>query len=74
MGEGADEWTQAKTLIKPADQLELTDAVSKLGLQSYWGQVPTEAMTPQETRRVQVSCWCGPESPEFQSSVDSKLC
>nr|XP_020652092.1 dynein intermediate chain 1, axonemal [Pogona vitticeps] len=29
VGEGADEWTQAKTLIKPADQLELTDAELK---------------------------------------------
>ncbi|XP_044299943.1 dynein axonemal intermediate chain 1 [Varanus komodoensis] len=29
LGEGADEWTQAKTLIKPPDQLELTDAELK---------------------------------------------
>ncbi|XP_053152583.1 dynein axonemal intermediate chain 1 isoform X3 [Hemicordylus capensis] len=29
VGEGADEWIQAKTLIKPPDQLELTDAELK---------------------------------------------
>ncbi|XP_062984384.1 dynein axonemal intermediate chain 1 [Elgaria multicarinata webbii] len=29
LGEGADEWAQAKTLIKPLDQLELTDAELK---------------------------------------------
>ncbi|XP_054842127.1 dynein axonemal intermediate chain 1 [Eublepharis macularius] len=29
LGEGADEWTQAKTLIKPPDQLDLTDAELK---------------------------------------------
>lgn len=28
MGDGADEWTQAKTLVKPPDQLELSEAVS----------------------------------------------
>ncbi|XP_075703714.1 dynein axonemal intermediate chain 1 [Rhinoderma darwinii] len=29
MGDGADEWTQAKTLVKPLDQLELTEAELK---------------------------------------------
>ncbi|XP_060617128.2 dynein axonemal intermediate chain 1 [Anolis sagrei] len=29
LGEGADEWTQARTLLKPPDQLELTDAELK---------------------------------------------
>ncbi|XP_075043279.1 dynein axonemal intermediate chain 1 [Mixophyes fleayi] len=29
MGDGADEWTQAKTLVKPPDQLELTEAELK---------------------------------------------
>ncbi|XP_075438618.1 dynein axonemal intermediate chain 1 isoform X2 [Ascaphus truei] len=29
MGDGADEWTHAKSLIKPPDQLELTDAELK---------------------------------------------
>ncbi|XP_074852071.1 dynein axonemal intermediate chain 1-like [Carettochelys insculpta] len=29
VGEGADEWTTAKTLIKPPDQLELTEAELK---------------------------------------------
>lgn len=29
MGEGVDEWTAVKTLVKPPDQLELTEAVSK---------------------------------------------
>uniref|UniRef100_K7FV26 Dynein axonemal intermediate chain 1 n=1 Tax=Pelodiscus sinensis TaxID=13735 RepID=K7FV26_PELSI len=29
VGEGADEWTSAKTLIKPPDQLELTEAELK---------------------------------------------
>ncbi|KAM6470912.1 dynein axonemal intermediate chain 1 isoform 2-T2 [Liasis olivaceus] len=29
VGEGADEWSQTKTLIKPPDQLELTDAELK---------------------------------------------
>ncbi|XP_020822588.1 dynein axonemal intermediate chain 1 [Phascolarctos cinereus] len=29
VGEGADEWTQAKTLLKPPDQLELTEAELK---------------------------------------------
>ncbi|KAL8204197.1 UNVERIFIED_CONTAM: hypothetical protein K2H54_068769 [Gekko kuhli] len=29
LGEGADEWAQAKTLIKPPDQLELTEAELK---------------------------------------------
>ncbi|XP_070599753.1 dynein axonemal intermediate chain 1 [Erythrolamprus reginae] len=29
VGEGADEWSQAKTLIKPPDQLDLTDAELK---------------------------------------------
>ncbi|XP_072462325.1 dynein axonemal intermediate chain 1 isoform X2 [Notamacropus eugenii] len=29
VGEGTDEWTQAKTLIKPPDQLELTEAELK---------------------------------------------
>ncbi|XP_072270091.1 dynein axonemal intermediate chain 1 [Pyxicephalus adspersus] len=28
MGDGADEWMQAKTLVKPPDQLELSEAVS----------------------------------------------
>ncbi|KAM3936626.1 dynein axonemal intermediate chain 1 [Leptodactylus fuscus] len=29
MGDGADEWTQAKTLVKPPDQLELSEAELK---------------------------------------------
>ncbi|XP_044140262.1 dynein axonemal intermediate chain 1-like [Bufo gargarizans] len=29
MGDGADEWTQAKTLVKPPDQLELSEAEMK---------------------------------------------
>ncbi|XP_073511212.1 dynein axonemal intermediate chain 1 [Phyllobates terribilis] len=29
MGDGADEWTQPKTLVKPPDQLELTEAELK---------------------------------------------
>ncbi|XP_042311259.1 dynein axonemal intermediate chain 1 isoform X2 [Sceloporus undulatus] len=29
LGEGTDEWSQAKTLLKPQDQLELTDAELK---------------------------------------------
>ncbi|CAN2390015.1 intermediate chain 1, partial [Pristimantis euphronides] len=29
MGDGADEWTQVKTLVKPPDQLELTEAELK---------------------------------------------
>lgn len=28
MGDGWDEWSHGKALIKPADQLELTEAVS----------------------------------------------
>lgn len=29
VGEGTDEWAQSKATVRPPDQLELTDAVSK---------------------------------------------
>lgn len=28
VGEGTDDWAQSKTMIRPPDQLDLTDAVS----------------------------------------------
>lgn len=31
MGDGLEEWSHGKALIKPSDQLELTEAVSRWG-------------------------------------------
>ncbi|GAB0206921.1 hypothetical protein GRJ2_003157700 [Grus japonensis] len=36
VGEGVDGWAAAKTLVKPPDQLELTEAVEERDNQVYW--------------------------------------